>query len=63
MATPTVILHEFGHSLHAVLATDEFDAAYSEGFGDALAVLVTEQPCTGPGTFRDPRRACATPRR
>jgi len=48
-ATPTVLVHEFGHSLHALLRGDRFDEAYSEGFGDALAGLVTEQPCVGPG--------------
>ena len=52
MATPTIVVHEFGHSLHGVLAIDQFDGAYSEGFGDALAALVTEQPCVGPGAFR-----------
>ncbi len=51
MATATIVVHEFGHSLDAVLG-GLADASYSEGFGDALAALVTEQPCLGPGRFR-----------
>ena len=52
MATPTILVHEFGHSLHNTLAGGSFDASFSEGFGDALAALVTRQPCLGPGAFR-----------
>jgi hypothetical protein len=51
MATPTIVLHEFGHSLHFTLAAGSVDAGFSEGFGDALAALITEQPCLGPGMF------------
>ena len=51
MATPTILVHEFGHSLHNTLAGGSFDASFSEGFGDALAALVTRQPCLGPGMF------------
>ena len=49
MATPTILVHEFGHSLHNTLAGRLFDPSFSEGFGDALAALVTRQPCLGPG--------------
>lgn len=49
MATPTVVLHEFGHALHGTLAGGSIEPAFSEGFGDAIAALVTEQPCLGPG--------------
>ena len=52
MATPTILVHEFGHSLHNTLAGGSFDASFSEGFGDALAALVTRQPCLGPGAVR-----------
>jgi len=41
-----VIIHEYGHAVD-----DRFgaiiDGAYSEGFGDALAILMTRQPCIG----------------
>jgi hypothetical protein len=41
-----VVLHEYGHALD-----DEFggimDGAYSEGFGDALSILVTRSPIIG----------------
>ena len=41
-----VVLHEYGHALD-----DEFggimDGGYSEGFGDALAILVTRTPIIG----------------
>ena len=59
MATPTIVVHELGHVVHVALLQGHFDAAYSEGFGDALAAFVTGDPCLardqlGPGTcFRD----------
>jgi hypothetical protein len=53
-----VILHEFGHGVDAVNG-GIVDGGYSEGFGDALAVLGTKQPCLGrdflsPGTCLRP---------
>ena len=48
-ATTTIVAHEFGHEVHLAFAQDAFDASYSEGFGDALSTLFTEQPCLGPG--------------
>jgi len=53
-----VILHEFGHGVDAANGSI-IDGGYSEGFGDALAVLGTRQPCVGrdffgPGTCLRP---------
>jgi hypothetical protein len=45
MATATVIVHEFGHVLHAALDPGFFNVALSEGFGDALSALVTGDSC------------------
>jgi hypothetical protein len=55
-ATATVVAHEFGHELHLAFMQDEFDSNYSEGFGDALAALVTGQPCLAPGAFTGSER-------
>jgi len=41
-----VVLHEFGHGVDAVKG-GIVDGGYSEGFGDALAVLGTRQACLG----------------
>lgn len=41
-----VVLHEYGHGVDAAKG-GILDGGYSEGFGDALAVLGTRQPCLG----------------
>lgn len=41
-----VVLHEYGHGVDDRLGGIQ-DGGYSEGFGDALAILVTRQPCLG----------------
>jgi len=41
-----VVLHEYGHGVDAVKG-GILDGGYSEGFGDALAVLGTQQSCLG----------------
>jgi hypothetical protein len=46
-AVATLVVHELGHVVHFALAEGVFDAAYSEGFGDALAAFVTGDPCQG----------------
>jgi hypothetical protein len=46
-ATPTIVVHEFGHVLHFAFAEDVFDAAFSEGFGDAVSAFVTGDTCIG----------------
>jgi hypothetical protein len=59
-ATPDVIAHEYGHAIDDALGGIR-DSGYSEGFGDSLAVFVTQQPLIGreilgPGTvYRDLR--------
>jgi hypothetical protein len=58
MATPTIVLHEFGHALHAAISGGALDLAFSEGFGDAVAALITEQPCQGPGMVLGSPAAC-----
>lgn len=47
-----VVLHEFGHGVDAANG-GIVDGGYSEGFGDALAVLGTRQSCLG-RDFRGP---------
>jgi hypothetical protein len=45
-----VVLHEYGHAVdHA--KGDILDGGYSEGFGDALALLGTRQSCLGRDFF------------
>jgi hypothetical protein len=49
-----VVLHEYGHGVDAAKG-GILDGGYSEGFGDALAILGTKQACLGrdflgPGT-------------
>lgn len=65
-ASSDVILHEYGHAIdfsHGGI----LDGGYSEGFGDALAILVTRQPLVGrdldgAGTFlRDARKVVTFP--
>ena len=46
-ATPTILVHELGHVVHAALSQGVFDGAYSEGFGDALSAFVTGDTCQG----------------
>jgi hypothetical protein len=44
------VFHEFGHAVdHAFggIQNSEAGAAYSEGFGDSLAILFTDQSCYG----------------
>ncbi|HET6468327.1 MAG TPA: hypothetical protein VFG43_08120 [Geminicoccaceae bacterium] len=41
-----VVLHEYGHGVDARKG-GILDGGYSEGFGDALAVIATRQPCLG----------------
>lgn len=48
-ATPTLVAHELGHAIHYQLASGDLDGAYSEGFGDTVAALITDQPCVGAG--------------
>ena len=53
-ATPTIVLHEFGHAVHLALGSFEtYDPAFSEGFADALSALITQQPCLGIGAFKN----------
>jgi hypothetical protein len=45
-----IVLHEYGHAVD----DDQggiLDGGYSEGFGDVLAILATEQPCAGRQLF------------
>lgn len=65
-ASSDIVLHEYGHAIdfaHGGI----LDAGYSEGFGDALAILVTRQPLVGrdldgAGTFlRDARKVVTYP--
>jgi hypothetical protein len=45
-----VVMHEYGHGIdHAKGGI--VHAGYSEGFGDAMAVLATRQPCVGRDFF------------
>ena len=45
-----VVLHEYGHGVDARLGRI-LDGGYSEGFGDALALIGTRQPCLGRDFF------------
>ncbi len=45
-----VVMHEYGHGIDAVKG-GIVNGGYSEGFGDALAVLATRQPCVGRDFF------------
>jgi hypothetical protein len=45
-----VVMHEYGHGIDATKG-GIVDGGYSEGFGDALAVLATKQPCVGRDFF------------
>lgn len=45
-----VIIHEFGHAVDGRLG-GILSRGYSEGFGDALAILITEQPEMGRDFF------------
>jgi uncharacterized protein (TIGR03382 family) len=49
-----VVYHEFGHSLHAqalIEGVGEWDSALSEGLGDILAMLMTDDSSMGIGFF------------
>ncbi len=41
-----VITHEYGHGIDASIG-GILDGGYSEGFGDAMAILITRQSCLG----------------
>jgi hypothetical protein len=41
-----VVMHEYGHGVDEAMG-GILDRGYSEGFGDALAVIATRQPCVG----------------
>ena len=45
-----VVMHEYGHGIDAV-KSGIVHGGYSEGFGDAMAVLATRQPCVGRDFF------------
>lgn len=45
-----VVLHEYGHGVDAMKG-GIIDGGYSEGFGDAMAVLGTKQVCVGRNFF------------
>jgi hypothetical protein len=45
-----VVMHEYGHGIDAVKG-GIVHGGYSEGFGDAMAVLATRQPCVGRDFF------------
>jgi hypothetical protein len=45
-----VVMHEFGHGIDAANG-GILDGGYSEGFGDSIAVLGTQQPCVGRDFF------------
>jgi len=50
MAYSDVVMHEFGHGVDQMNG-GIIDGGYSEGFGDALAVLGTRQSCVGRDFF------------
>ena len=50
MAYSDVVFHEYGHGVDARKG-NILDGGYSEGFGDALAVLGTRQSCVGRDFF------------
>jgi hypothetical protein len=41
-----VVIHEYGHAVDDALG-GILDSGYSEGFGDAVSMLATRQPCVG----------------
>jgi hypothetical protein len=45
-----VVLHEYGHAVDQKFR-GILDGGYSEGFGDSLAVIGTQQPCVGRDFF------------
>jgi hypothetical protein len=45
-----VVMHEYGHGIDAAKG-GIVNGGYSEGFGDAMAVLATRQPCVGRDFF------------
>jgi hypothetical protein len=45
-----VVLHEYGHAVDQKFG-GFLDGSYSEGFGDALAIIGTRQPCVGRDFF------------
>lgn len=45
-----VVLHEYGHGIDSSKG-GILDGAYSEGFGDSMAILGTRQPCVGRDFF------------
>lgn len=45
-----VVMHEYGHGIDAVKG-GIVNGGYSEGFGDAMAILATRQPCVGRDFF------------
>ena len=50
MAYADVVLHEYGHGIDAAKG-GILDGGYSEGFGDAVAILGTRQSCVGRNFF------------
>lgn len=50
MAYSDVVFHEYGHGVDARKG-NILDGGYSEGFGDALAILGTHQACVGRDFF------------
>lgn len=49
LAMSTIIVHEYGHFVHLGLGIQ--DAAFGEGYGDALAALVFDSPISGQDVF------------
>jgi hypothetical protein len=45
-----VVMHEYGHGVDQLFG-QILDGGYSEGFGDAVAVMATQQPCVGRDFF------------
>jgi hypothetical protein len=45
-----VVMHEYGHAVDQTFG-GILDGGYSEGFGDSLAVMGTQQPCVGRDFF------------
>jgi hypothetical protein len=45
-----VVMHEYGHAVDQTFG-GILDHGYSEGFGDSLAVMGTQQPCVGRDFF------------
>ncbi|MCA8960221.1 MAG: hypothetical protein KDC38_06890 [Planctomycetes bacterium] len=61
LAMSTIIVHEYGHFVHLGLGID--DQAFGEGYGDALAALVFDDPVSGQDVFGPgvPGRDISTP--